>query len=108
MGIYSKLKKEFMFLQDEYGFKISMKQKSGSYYYINWTNPNRNIMVLYDCCDEEDLPITIRVYDADSFSFDATILYRKEFDQSSSKPREQIHCAAEWVRKAIEDKIIMI
>lgn len=107
MGIYSKLKKEFMFLKDEYGFNISMKQKSGSYYYINWTNPNRNIMVLYDCCDEEDLPITIRVYDADSFGFDATI-YRKEFDQSSSKPREQIHCAAEWVRKAIEDKIIMI
>lgn len=107
MGVYSKMKKEFMFLRDEYGFKISSKQKSGSFYYIDWTNPNRNITIYYDCCDEENLPITVFVYDADEFPWDA-VKYRKEFDQSSARTREQIHCAAEWVRKAIEDKIITI
>ena len=45
MGRYATLKKEFEFLAETYGFKIYLKQKHGAYYYIIWTNSNKNIMI---------------------------------------------------------------
>lgn len=105
MGRYATLKREFEFLAKTYGFEVDMKQKHGAYYYINWNNPNKNIMVLYD--EREKEPITIRVFDADSFSFDA-IEYKNEFDQKSGSPRERIHRAAEWLSNAIADQKIII
>ena len=100
MGRYSTLKKEFDFLAQMYGFKISLKQKHGAYYFIVWTNSNKNIMVLYDEQIEE--PLSIRIYDADSFSFDA-IEYKNEFAKRIGTPREKIRHAAEWLKKAIAD-----
>lgn len=105
MGRYATLKREFSFLAKQYGFEIDMKQKHGAYYYIIWKNPNKKIMVLYD--DREEEPIGIRVFDADSFSFDA-IEYKNEFEQKSGSPREKIHRAAEWLRNAIVDKRIVV
>ena len=78
MGKYSVLKKEFEFLVKIYGFKIVLRQKHGAYYYIIWTNLTKNIMVLYD--EQVENPVSIRVYDSDSFSFDA-IEYKEEFMQ---------------------------
>ena len=83
-----------------------MKQKHGAYYFIVWSNPNKNIMVLYDEQVKED-PISIRVYDSDSFSFDA-VEYKDEFDQRSGSPREKIRRAAEWLSNAIADKRIIV
>lgn len=103
MGRYAMLKKEFKFLAKVYGFKICMKQKSGSYYFIEWTNPNKNIMVLYD--EQDEVPLTIRIYDADSLGFDAAE-YKNEFTQTG-KPRENIRSAAEWLRSAIEDNDLL-
>lgn len=105
MGRYATLKKEFGFLAKTYGFEISLKQKHGAYYYIVWTNPNKNIMVLYN--EQVEVPISIRVYDSDSFSFDA-IEYKNEFDQRSGSPREKIRRAAKWLNNAIVDKHIMV
>ena len=105
MGRYATLKREFEFLAKTYGFEVDMKQKHGAYYYIIWKNPNKQIMVLYD--DREKVPIRIRVFDADSFSFDA-IEYKNEFDQKSGSPRERIHRAAEWLSNAIADQKIII
>ena len=105
MGRYATLKREFEFLAKTYGFEVDMKQKYGAYYYIIWKNPNKKIMVLYD--DREKVPIRIRVFDADSFSFDA-IEYKNEFDQKSGSPRERIHRAAEWLSNAIADQKIII
>jgi len=105
MGRYATLKKEFGFLSKQYGFKICSKQKYGAYYYIVWTNSNINIMVLYD--EQIEVPLSIRIYDSDSFSFDA-IEYKNEFAQSNGTPREKICRAAEWLRSAIEDKIILL
>jgi hypothetical protein len=70
-------------LRDEYGFKVDMEQRGGPCYFVEWTNFSINIKALHDCCDKK-LPITIRVYDADSVGFDA-VEYREEFDQSSKK-----------------------
>ena len=98
MGRYATLKKEFEFLAKTYGFEISLKQKHGAYYYIVWANPNKNIMLLYD--EQVEAPISIRVYDSDSFSFDA-VEYKNEFEQSSGSPREKIRRAAEWLSTAI-------
>lgn len=105
MGRYAILKREFSFLAEQYEFEIDLKQKHGAYYYIIWKNPNKKIMVLYD--DREKVPIRIRVFDADSFSFDA-IEYKNEFDQKSGSPRERIHRAAEWLSNAIAEKKIII
>lgn len=104
MGRYSTLKKEFRFLANIYGFRIYLKQKHGAYYYIIWTNQKINIMVLYD--EQVEIPITIRVYDADSFGFDA-MEYKDEFEQRSGTPREKIRRAAEWLKGAIADKTII-
>ena len=106
MGRYAALKREFEFLAKTYGFKISLKQKHGAYYFIIWTNPNKNIMVLYDEQVVEN-PILILVYDADSLGFDA-VEYINEFDQSSKSPRENIRRAAEWLSNAIADKRITV
>ena len=105
MGRYSTLKKEFEFLANIYGFRIYLKQKHGSYYYIIWTNSNKDIMVIYD--EQVEIPLTIRVYDADSFGFDA-MEYKKEFAQKNGTPQEKIRCAAEWLKGAIADKTIII
>ena len=105
MGRYATLKKEFGFLAKTYGFEIDIKQKHGAYYYIVWKNPNKNIMVLYD--EQVEDPLSIRIYDSDSFSFDA-IEYRNEFAQRSGSPREKIRRAAEWLKNAIVDKHIIV
>ena len=82
-----------------------MEQRGVSCYLVEWTNFSINIKTLYDCCDKKQ-PIAIRVYDADSVGFDA-VEYREEFDQSSKKLQEQLHCAAEWVKQAIKNKMIV-
>ena len=105
MGRYATLKKEFEFLAKKYGFAIRFKQKHGAYYYIVWANPNKNIMVLYD--EQVEAPISIRVYESDSFSFDA-VEYKNEFEQSSGSPREKIRRAAEWLSNAIANKHIIV
>ena len=105
MGRYATLKKEFNFLVKTYEFKISLKQKHGAYYYIIWANPNKNIMVIYD--EQVEAPVSIRVYDSNSFSFDA-VEYRNEFEQRNGSPREKIRCAAEWLRNAIANKSIIV
>lgn len=105
MGRYATLKKEFWFLAKTYGFEIKFKQKHGAYYYIIWTNPNKNIMVLYD--EQVKDHITIRVFDSDSLGFDA-IEYKDEFEQRLRKPRDNIRSAAEWLRNAIENNIITV
>ncbi|MGI5928007.1 MAG: hypothetical protein ACOX8A_12675 [Thermacetogeniaceae bacterium] len=105
MGRYATLKKEFEFLAETYGFKIYLKQKLGAYYYIIWTNSNKNIMVIYD--EQVDVPLSIRIYDADSFSFDA-VEYKNEFAQYIGTPREKIRCAAEWLKNAIANGTIRV
>ena len=104
MSTYSRIKKEFIFLEKAYDFKITLKQRYGAYYFIEWRNAVKNIMVLYDEQVAEHL--TIRVYDADSLGFDAEE-YKDEFDQKG-KPRYVIRGAAEWLKKEIEDKKIIV
>lgn len=105
MGRYAQLKREFAFLAKTYGFSIRLKQKHGAYYYITWTNSNKDIMVLYDEQVEDSL--SIRIYDVDSLGFDA-VEYKNEFPQVSSKPREKIRCASAWLKAAIADKRIIV
>lgn len=107
MEKYTKIRKKFEFLTTLYGFKISMKQKHGAYYYIEWTNGNINIMVLYDERDKN--PVRIRIYDADSLGavFDA-IEYKNEFALKHGSPQEKIQCASDWLKNAITNKIILI
>ncbi len=106
---YSRLKKEFDFLVRQYGFRICSKQSSGAWYYIKWTNPNANvnIKVLYDFQIEN--PISIYVYEADWLGavFEADE-YKDEFATDAKKSREKIHCAAIWLKEAIENKVIVI
>ena len=113
MGRYSIIKKEFSFLESEYGFQKQMKQRSGSYYFVVWTNARRNIMVLYDDQTNERLesPVYIRVYNADCFgtAYDDVEVYRKELQLPlGSSPRARIHYAAEWLKKAIQNKVVEI
>ena len=107
MGRYAVLKKEFEFLAKIYGFEICLKQKHGAYYFIEWTNRNTSIMVLYD--ERVEDPVTIRIYDADSLGtvYDA-VEYKNEFAQSSGTPREKIRRAAGWLKTAIADKSIIV
>ena len=105
MRKYAMIKKEFNFLSEIYGFKIYMKQKYGAYYYITWTNSNTDIMVLYD--EQVEIPLSIRIYDADSFGFDAEE-YKDEFVQNKRNPLETIRRAAEWLKNAIADKSIIV
>ena len=106
------MKREFAFLETAYGFQQYMKQRSGSYYYSAWTNEHKKIKVLYDDTVDEKIesPIWIRVYDADSLgtAYDDVDEYRSEFYMVSGSPKERIQCAAAWLKKAIEDKIVKI
>ena len=102
MSTYSRIKKEFIFLEKMYEFKITLKRKYGAYYFIKWTNTVKNIMVLYDELVDDHL--SIRVYDADALSFDAEE-YKDEFDKKG-KQQYVIQGAAEWLKKEIEDKRI--
>ena len=104
MSTYSRIKKEFSFLEKMYEFKIALKQRYGAYYFIEWRNAVKNIMVLDDEQVAEHL--TIRVYDADSLGVDAEE-YKDEFDQKG-KPRYVIQGTAEWLKKEIEDKRIIV
>ncbi len=112
MGRYSIIKKEFSFLESQYGFKQFMKQKHGAYYYSAWTNEKKDVMVLYDdrIDEREESPVWIRIYDADSFgtAYDDVDEYRKEFAMISAKPRERIRRAAEWLKAAIADKRVIV
>ena len=114
MRRYSHLKKAFSFLETAYGFKPYMKQKSGSYYYIAYTNEKRDIMVLYDDTVNEkaESPIWIRVYDADSLgtSYDDVDVYRSEMYPASGSPspKERIRFAAAWLKGAIDDGTVKI
>lgn len=106
MGTYNIIKNEFDFLSKQYGFKIRSGEPGGSFHYIVWCNSKICIKVLYDDTDNET-PIRIRVYDADSVGIDADE-YTNEFAQRSGKARERIHYAAEWLKKAIDEKRIEI
>ena len=106
MGKYNIIKREFAFLTRLYGFEICSKQKHGSYYFALFTNANVKIMVLYDV-KEDNLPISIRIYDANSFSFNA-VEYKSDFAQNTGSPQKRIHYAAEWLKNAITNGIIRI
>ena len=100
MGIYSIIKREFAFLEKQYGFTIDLQQKHGSYYFIVWKNERIAIKPLYDLVDKPHMRIL--TYDADSLgtAYDVTE-YWEEFALGSGTPHERIHLAAEWLAKAI-------
>lgn len=112
MGRYSTIKKEFAFLESEYGFEKYMEQKHGAYYYLAWINARKKIMVLYDdrINEKEESPVWIRIYDADSLgtAYDDVDEFRDEFAIQSGSPKERIRRAAEWLRKAIKCKTVII
>ena len=83
MGIYRIIRRQFAYLEKSYGFVNVLNQRHGSYYYAVWSNYQKNIMVLYNELDDE--PVSIRIYDAGSFSFYAEE-YKQEFEQKIGKP----------------------
>ena len=112
MGRYAILKKEFSFLEVEYGFEANMRQEHGGYYFITWTNGKRNILVLYD--DQTDVrkesPVWIRIYDTYCFgtAYDDVDVYREELNIAHGSPKERIRYAANWLREAIERGVVRI
>lgn len=112
MSKYSTIKKEFSFLVSEYGFEIYMKQKSGAYYFLTWKNDKKKIMVLYDDRIDKRIesPLRIRIYDADSLGtfYDEVEEFKNEFFIKSGSYKERIHCAAEWLKNAIENKTVKL
>ncbi len=107
MHIYKILMKEFQFLKRVYGFHISDKQTRGSYYYITFTNFNIEIKVLYDLQEED--PLTILIYDADSLGtiYDV-IKYKKEICCCQKSPNDKIHYASQWLYNAISNRKIIV
>ena len=101
------IKQEFSYLTTEYGFRIDFTQSRGSYCFIDWTNSKTNIKVMYDLTDEN--PISIITYAADSLGTigDVTI-YKDELIDQTLSSRERVHHAAEWLKRAIEKKSVLI
>lgn len=112
MWLYYSIKKSFAFLETSYGFHEYMRQKHGAYYFASWTNGKKNIMVLFDCQTDEtiDNPVWIRIYDADCYgtAYDVVDEFRNEFMLQHGSPRRRIHSAAEWLKKAIEEGMVII
>lgn len=111
MRKYPVIKREFSFLESEYGFREYMKQERGSYYFSSFTNGKKDIMILYDDAAHSQVenPVWIRVFDADSLGTYADgEEFRSEFFIPSGSPQERIHCAALWLRKAIKNKTVSI
>ena len=107
MKRYKCLIRGFQFLETEYHFVICSMQKSGSYYFVVWTNSEINIKVLYD--ETQENHVTIFVYDADSYGTYADVVeYQAEFSDSTLKPIMQIEQASNWLSKAISGFIIKI
>ncbi len=107
MGIYRMIKKEFDFLSTVYGFEIEGGQKYGSYYYITWKKTKIAIHVLYDLQEENRARIDIYDEDAPGTICDMTT-YQDELITTARKDRDKIHYAAEWFKRAIENKTIVI
>ena len=97
------IQREFGFLENLYGFDVFSKHY-GPEYSVIWTNPDKHISIEYDCLTEA---VTIRVYAADSFGFDAEV-YRNEFALGGGTEREKIHCAAQWLKAVMADKTIPV
>ena len=97
------IQREFGFLVKLYEFELFSKHY-GPDYSVIWTNPNKHISVEYDCLMGA---VTIRVYAADSFGFDAEV-YRNEFALGGGTEREKIRCAAQWLKAAMADKTIPV
>lgn len=112
MKEYHFIKKEFSFLESQYGFHKDMKQRSGSYCYLAWINDVKKVMVLYDCTVDTSVEsaVWIRIYDADSLgtAYDDVDEFRNEFAISSKSTKEKIHAAAEWLKNAIENGTVQI
>ena len=106
MGKYAIIKKEFKFLETSYGFKIFMKQKSGAYYYIGWTNSDVDIIIFYDeqVNVQSENPVKICIFAVDMLGVE----YSDEFSIKYASPKEKIHYAAEWLKSAIMNKNIKI
>lgn len=108
MGIYSIIKKEFKFLTNEYGFQKCDSQKRGTYFYIDFTNSNVNIKILYNLCNKER-PVSIFIYDANSLGtiYDVDE-HTEEFVVKNGTPQERLHCSSEWLNSAIADGKIVV
>ncbi len=113
---YAIIKKEFSFLQLNYGFQVFSEQKQETkhtpYYFICYTNETKNIMIVYDdrINEKKENPVTIRIYDADCLgtAYDDVDEFRNEFFIPSGRPKERIQYAAKWLKEAIEGKTISI
>lgn len=112
MGKYSVIKREFAFLETVYSFTTIMEQKHGAYYFILYTNQYTKIMVLYDdrINEKRESPVWIRIYDADCFgtAYDDVDEYNSEFHIQFGTSKDRIRCAAEWLKRAIENKTVSI
>ncbi len=116
IGRYALLRKEFAFLQLNYGFQVFSEQKQETkhtpYYFICYTNETKNIMIVYDdrINEKKENPVTIRIYDADCLgtAYDDVDVFKNEFFIPSGRPKERIQYAAKWLKEAIEGKTISI
>ena len=103
--MYLGIKKYFSFLHDLYGFYICDKSVFGSYYLFEWTNGIINISVLYDF--REDDPMTITIFEADSFPWFGT-KYTHELACTCKRGKPKVKYAADWLREAIQTGKIKI
>ena len=107
------IKKEFAFLESEYGFKIYTKQCEGVRLYRAWTNEKKNIIVSYDeDTGEEEGPIRIEIYDTyvplGSSYDEGDVVFSEEIQLPLGSAKTRICHAAKWLKTSIENKTISI
>lgn len=103
---------EFAFLESDYGFKMVVRERDAPSPWIGWSNGKRKIRVYFDGMDEDHdgRQVEINIFDANLFGLykEPVDRYRSEFEVPSGSPKEKIHNAAVWLKKAIEEKTVRI
>ena len=107
MGVFRKMKKEFKFLSKQYGFKICHTQPRGSFYYIAWSLSELRIWVYYDYVEAPPVAISLDGRNSIDMVYDG-VMFRNELICEAKKEREKLAYAANWLKRAIAEGVIII
>jgi hypothetical protein len=101
------IEKYFSFLNEEYGLEVTGFHNGGSLAHTKWENDNVIILVSFEYLDKP--PLTINV--ADKKEIKTIPSYKRYADESwyaSGKSEDNYRLASEWLKKAIDEKIIQL
>lgn len=95
------LRRNFLWLCEEYGFSATKYQCGGSWYFIAFRKEEREIKVIFDLRLSEP-PLTVRIYQVDCWGlpYEGKI-WTRQYDRDVFSDKAMIEDTARWLRDSI-------